>query len=365
MKIIYYILTILLLGACQQGEEGFVVKGTIKGYTGTKLYVREIIPENNAWFNDTIQVVNGNFEFKGSVETPRLVYFIPQDFQGRYELFLENSEIELSVVNGCYREMKVTGSKNHDEFLHLSQAAKNMLLDYYKYEERKNLGYKNDQESYQRLVDSTDIWLDRLLVFLMCQNNYKESQVLPYLASEWIKGEDIERMEKFLEGLDENAKNNVYARHCAKVLGQAKKVRPGNLAYNFTLQDIEGREYRLSDYKGNYVLLEFSASWCGWCKLELPFLKQVYELTKGSSFKMFTINLDKEKNLWEEDVKKENLPWPVLSDLRAFEGDVARQYNVSGIPVIYLIDPEGKIVSNKLRGENMIALIRQLVLNYK
>ena len=80
---------------------------------------------------------------------------------------------------------------------------------------------------------------------------------------------------------------------------------------------------------------------------------------------MFTINLDKERRLWEEDVKKENLPWPVLSDLKAFDRGVAGEYNVSGIPVIYLIDPEGKIITNELRGEKMISMIRQLELKQK
>lgn len=328
-----------------------MVKGTITGYPGTKLYVREIIPDNDAWVNDTIEVENGKFEYKGYVETPRLIYFIPQDFLGRYELFLENSDIEINVENGHYREMEVKGSKVHDEFVTLNRSARKMLIDYAGYEKRKG-----------DMADSADIWSNRLLAFLTRQENYEESQVLPYFASEWIKGEDIRRMEIFLDGLGEQAKNNVYALYCDKILKQAKKVQPGNMAYNFNLQDIDGKEYRLSDFKGNYVLLEFSASWCGWCKLEIPYLKGVHELTKGKSFKMFTISLDKERKLWEEDVRKENLPWPVLSDLKAFDGGVAQEYNVSGIPVIYLIDPEGRIVSNKLRGEGMILTIRQLEL---
>ena len=76
---------------------------------------------------------------------------------------------------------------------------------------------------------------------------------------------------------------------------------------------------------------------------------------------MFTVNLDKERKLWVEDVAKENLPWPVISDLQAFDGELTRQYNVSGIPVIFLIDPEGKIVTNKLRGEQIIEYISLLM----
>ena len=185
---------------------------------------------------------------------------------------------------------------------------------------------------------------------------------MPYFAQEWIKAEDIGNMEAFLSGLTGPARTSVYTRYCERSLQQEKRVLPGKEAYPFTLQDTTGREYRLSDYRGQYVLLEFSASWCGWCKLEIPYLKKVYELTRGKKLAMFTVNLDKERKLWVEEVVKENLPWPVISDLQAFDGELTRQYNVSGIPVIFLIDPEGKIVTNKLRGEQMIEYISRQIL---
>ncbi|HJF69800.1 MAG TPA: AhpC/TSA family protein [Butyricimonas virosa] len=360
MKYIYYLFVLILFCACQKKEEGFVVRGVIAGYPGTKIFVREIIPGNDAWMNDTLEVKNGKFEYRGKVESPRLIYFIPQDFLGRYELFLENSDIELNVENGHYRAMGVTGSKSHEEFITIRRDARELLMGYSLCEKQKNEAFKTDTELYKRLEDSTRVWNGRLLRFLVDRVNYSSSLVLPYFASEWMKSEDIQNMESFINGLNSEARNSVYTQYCEKALNQAKKVQPGNAAYDFVLQDIDGKQYRLSDFKGSYVLLEFSASWCGWCKLEIPYLKQVYDLTRGKKFHMFTINLDKERKLWEDDVKKESLPWPVLSDLKAFDGGVAEEYNVSGIPVIFLIDPEGKIVTNKLRGEGMISFIEQL-----
>ncbi|MCQ4874305.1 TlpA disulfide reductase family protein [Butyricimonas paravirosa] len=362
MKYICCLFVLIVFCACQKKDEGFVVRGVITGYPGTKLFVREIIPGNDAWINDTLEVKDGKFEYRGKVESPRLIYFIPQDFLGRYELFLENSEIELNVENGHYRDIKVIGSKSHEEFTAVTHASRELLIAYSQFEKRKNEAFKTDTELYKRREDSTSIWAGRLLRFLVEQVNYSGSLVLPYFASEWIKSEDIQNMESFINGLNPEARGSVYAQYCEKALKQAKKVQPGNSAYDFMLQDIEGKEYCLSDFRGSYVLLEFSASWCGWCKLEIPYLKQVYDLTKGKKFYMFTINLDKERKLWEENVKKESLPWPVLSDLKAFDGGIAGEYNVSGIPVIFLIDPDGKIVTNKLRGEGMISFIEQLSL---
>lgn len=355
------IVLLLLCWSCSTQERGFTVRGKIEGYPGTKLFVREMVPDNGAWMNDTLEVRNGEFMWQGKVESPRLVYFVPEDFRGRYELFLENSDIKLEASHDRPGQIKVNGSKSHDEYLALMQKSAALTTEYKRYENRKAWALKNCPESYPSLADSSGIWANRLLAFLQEQPNYAQSEVLPYFANEWIKSEDIDNMEAFLSGLTGLARNSVYTRYCEQCLQQEKRVVPGNPAYDFTLQDTTGKTYRLSDFRGQYVLLEFSASWCGWCKLEIPYLKKVYELTRGKNLAMFTINLDKERKLWMEDVAKENLPWPVVSDLKAFDGELTRQYNVRGIPVIFLIDPDGKIVTNKLRGEQMIAYIRELM----
>lgn len=360
MKIIIYIVLISLCWSCRQAESGFTVRGKIDGYPGKKLFVREMTPDNKAWMNDTLDVVNGEFVYKGTTETPRLVYFVPDNFQGRYELFLENAEIGLKAKYGDPASVVVSGSKSHDEFLSLQQKAAPMMYKYNQYRNRLSDAMKNNRATYTQLSDSTEIWARRLLDFIVQQPNYPQSTVLPYFASEWIKTDDISNMEEYLGGLTEQARASVYAQYCEKALQREKRILPGNTAYDFTLQDTSGKVYRLSDYRGKYVLLEFSASWCGWCKLEIPYLKQVYDVMRDKPFVMFTINLDKERRLWVDDVVKENLPWPVISDLKAFDSEVARQYNVSGIPMIFLIDPQGKIVTNRLRGEEMVRRLKAI-----
>ena len=216
MKYSYYLFILILFYACQKKDEGFVVRGVITGYSGTKLFVREIIPGNDAWMNDTIEVKDGTFEYRGKVESPRLIYFIPQDFLGRYELFLENSEIKLNVENGHYRDMKVTGSKSHEEFIAISRDSRELLIRCGQFEKQKNEAFKTDTELYKRLEDSTSVWSGRLLRFLVERINYSNSLVLPYFASEWIKSEDIQNMERFINGLTPDARKSVYTQYWNK-----------------------------------------------------------------------------------------------------------------------------------------------------
>ena len=121
-------------------------------------------------------------------------------------------------------------------------------------------------------------------------------------------------------------------------------------------------DYSLSDYQGKYLLVEFSSSWCGWCKKEIPFLQKVFEEHKNNQeFAMITISMDDIKEIWVEHVKKEKLPWPVISDLKAFKGETAQAFNVQGIPMIFLIDKKGKILMKGLRGEDMVNKLREIL----
>lgn len=352
-----YIILLFLVFGCQKQQNGFTLKGYIKGYTGNLIFVREMVPGNLNFMDDTIEVHNGEFVYKGRVECPRMVYLVPQDYKCRYQLFLDNSDIYMEVENEKPYTMKVSGLQSHDEYLAIMEKADIILRQKEAYQYRLNLA----RQLNKPYVDSTEIWASYLMDILLTHSNYATSGVLPYFASQWINMEDLDSLAKYLEGLSKELNTNIYVAACRRALEQGRNVVPGATAYDFVLQDTVGKTYRLSDYRGCYVLIEFSASWCGWCKLEIPYLKEVYELTKKKNLVMFTINLDKERDLWVKEVLKENLPWPVISNLEAFDGELTRRYNVSGIPSIFLIDPEGRIVKKDLRGESMIAFIKETV----
>ena len=186
------------------------------------------------------------------------------------------------------------------------------------------------------------------------------SEVVAYLASQYSSPMSGDRVERIVERFDSSFRNSYYVAQMKQFAENDRLLTAGKVFPDFQVFDTLGKTYTLADFKGKYLFVEFSASWCGWCKLEIPYLKTVYENTKGKNFVMFTINLDDERGKWEEDVKHYNLPWKVISDLKAFESPVAKSYNVSGIPMIYLIDPEGKIKEKGLRREEMIEYINAL-----
>ena len=135
-----------------------------------------------------------------------------------------------------------------------------------------------------------------------------------------------------------------------------KVLRARDEAPPFEVKTVDGAPLRLADFRGKYVLLDFWATWCGPCVGETPFLKAAYKAFGANNrFAMISLSLDKTVNEPREFLKKNDLPW-----LQGYLGEwsetkVAGQYGVEGIPALFLVSPDGKIIESELEGSSMIA----------
>lgn len=142
-----------------------------------------------------------------------------------------------------------------------------------------------------------------------------------------------------------------------------KRQLPGATFTDITLEDMEGAKHSLSEYvgKGKYVLVDFWASWCGPCRAEMPNVKAAYEKFHEKGFDVVGISLDSDKAAWTGAVKKLGLPWHHISDLKGWESDAAALYGINAIPATLLVGPDGKIISNNLRGEALAEKLAELL----
>jgi peroxiredoxin len=118
----------------------------------------------------------------------------------------------------------------------------------------------------------------------------------------------------------------------------------GDIAPDFTLKDISGNTIKLSDYNNNVVLLEFWATWCPPCKASIPELTEINAKYKTRGFTVIGVSVDNMQDLPEhltEFSRSYHINYPVLLG----DEDVAVKYNIKSIPVMYLIDKQGKIVN--------------------
>ena len=132
------------------------------------------------------------------------------------------------------------------------------------------------------------------------------------------------------------------------------KLAPGKEAPDFEEKKVDGTTMKLSDLRGQIVLLDFWASWCGPCRRENPHVVALYEKYKDRGFTVMSVSLDKAKANWIAAIEADKLSWPHhVSDLQHWNCKAAKLYGVSGIPFTVLIDKEGKIIRTKLRGEEL------------
>ena len=166
------------------------------------------------------------------------------------------------------------------------------------------------------------------------------------------------------EALDPTAAyyNNPDLEKPKQLLASYEKRKPGTMFHELTMKDMEDREVKLSQWagKGNYVLVDFWASWCGPCRQEMPNVIQNYERYHAKGFEVVGVSFDQKKDAWVAAVQQMGMRWPQMSDLKGWQCAASDIYGIRSIPASVLLDPQGKIIAIDLRGNALGAKLKEI-----
>lgn len=144
----------------------------------------------------------------------------------------------------------------------------------------------------------------------------------------------------------------------------------GNVAPELEFADPKGKKIKLSSLRGNIVLIEFWASWCGPCRTEKPKLAKLYQnynkakFANAKGFEIYSVSLDQDRDKWIKAIQDDGLIWNAhVSDLKFWKSEGARIFRVNAIPHNVLIDQNGVILEKNISLERLEGILRSKMRN--
>ncbi len=346
-KLMPVLITVLLLslgGYSVQDQKQFTLRVSIENLA-TAANIILTVRDGNQWTEYKSESTTGKFIITGSLNEPSFGYLVMK----------YNPEIDKTPRRGNITELFIGLGENR---IQTRDSLRNAQIS-------GGVNQK-DLESLNLAIQSTNPQLanSRIEAISSFVKTHPDSFVSLY-ALQNLSANGAFIIDPNIAGpLFEQLSNFIRNTNTGKILDReieiARKTAIGSIAPEFAQEDTLRQLVHLQTFKGNYVLIDFWASWCKPCREENPAFVSVYKKFKEKNFKILGVSLDKSRKAWASAIRKDNLVWANVSDLKFWRNEVALLYGVKTVPQNFLLDPQGKIIARNVSSETLSEKLEEI-----
>lgn len=299
---------------------------------------------------DTLTLTRGSFSLEGKIARPTMAFLSlirhkkpAKPDEGLLFYIEPGGAVEIAGHHN-WKEFSITGGPVQDDWSEFTKLRDRLLQGYPDY---PSIDVRTDEGRVM-----AEKWKQQ---YKKAQNAFIVAHPSSFISWEQIKNrttvidDNPYVLEALMEVLDSSFHTEPRYEGAVQRINALKNIVIGKPAPDFVSYDTLGNKHTLADFRGKYVLLDFWASWCGFCRYQLPELTRVYEKYKHNNFIVVGVSYDDSKERWLKAIREDKTPFIQIGELKKIsESPSAKAYGITAIPQNIMLDPEGNIVARNI-----------------